>query len=92
MTIPEPFPRAIYVHGYEDFSIYRGAPEEMVSRMAEEMGARTISEAVGKLLVDLAVHQHLHIELPRGLDETELAEHFVVALLATKVAYPMAQA
>jgi hypothetical protein len=86
-------PTAIFVAGgREHFHIYRGKPDEMVSLMAQEMGADSIPIAIGNVLLTLALHRRILIELPTGLDDRALAAFFVYALLDTKIARPLAQA
>lgn len=74
--------------------IYRGSPDEMVASMAATLGADTIEEAIHGLVLNIALHRHVFIRLPEDMnvDEKALAAHFVKALLASKIALPMAQA
>lgn len=93
VAIPERMlPKAVYVPLDGDFVIYRGSPTEMVAKIAEEMGGGSIEEAVNGVLLSLAVHRKVLIELPVGLDDHGLSEHFLGALVATKVLRPMAEA
>jgi len=94
MSTPERLPTAIFVPNEEDFIIYRGTPDEMVSSMAQAMGADSIEEAIQGLIFNLALHWKVFIRLPEdpSLGEKDLAAFFVHALLDTKIARPMAQA
>lgn len=93
MTSPN-LPTAIFVPAgpKKYFHIYRGSPDEMVARMAEEMGSESIEKTVRDILLAIALHRRILIRLPEGLDEETLSTLFVYALLDTKIARPVPQA
>lgn len=91
-----PLPRAIWMDGGEGFlpDCYQGSPLEMVQEMASEMAPDIgVHEAIDFLILMFEDTEQAYIRIPDETCSEEVrSRHFIAALIAARIAKPMAGA